>query len=264
MLLPLFLIGCAPMQTVETKPGIFTPRIPLTLYPSANFDGRRPNYVVLHHTSDDTAEEALATLTAKRPGVSAHYLVSRDGRILQLVDERMRAWHAGASYWKGQRDLNSASIGIELDNNGSEAYPEVQIVALLTLLEDLRVRYRLPPTAFIGHGDIAPGRKVDPSEFFPWRRLATRGYGIWCEPPHSPAPPGIEDDTLLNALGYDVRNLQAAVLAFKRRFRPDDRTPLMTANDRAMLWCLVQTQRGLLTDEYPPSAVQPRYSIPES
>ena len=151
--------------------------------PSPNQGPRRPTMVVLHYTTNDDAATAIRTLTNPEREVSAHYLVGRDGRIVQLVDETRRAWHAGASFWAGNRDVNSASIGIELDNNGHEPFPERQIVALLALLGDLRERYAIPAENIVGHSDVALGRKVDPGPQFPWRMLATQGYGRWCDPP---------------------------------------------------------------------------------
>ena len=113
--------------------------------PSPNHGPRRPTMVVLHYTTNNDTETALRTLTHPEREVSAHYLVGRDGRIVQLVDEARRAWHAGASYWQGNQDVNSASIGIELDNNGHEPFPDRQIDALLALLDDLRARYAIAP-----------------------------------------------------------------------------------------------------------------------
>jgi N-acetylmuramoyl-L-alanine amidase len=135
LLLPglLALAACAPLPTGNVGPGLA-----VRWQPSPNFDERRPNFVILHATSNDTAERALATLTDPAKRVSAHYLVGRDGAIHQLVDERARAWHAGESWWGGLADLNSASIGIELDNNGEEPFAGAQIAALLDLLADIR------------------------------------------------------------------------------------------------------------------------------
>jgi N-acetylmuramoyl-L-alanine amidase len=184
-------------------------------------------------------------LTGGASGVSSHYLIDRSGRLYYLVDERNRAWHAGESYWAGQRDLNSVSIGIELDNNGREPFAEPQIAALLQLLGELKTRYRLPAASFIGHGDIAPGRKVDPSALFPWKRLAENGFGLWCDPPYPAVPAGADTALLLQAFGYSVWNFDAAVAAFKRRFVPEDASPQMTEKDRAILYCLVQQAQAL-------------------
>jgi N-acetylmuramoyl-L-alanine amidase len=214
--------------------------MPVIEHLSGNFGARRPNYVILHHTSDDTAEESLRTLTNRRLEVSAHYLIGRDGKLYYLVDELARAWHAGEAYWGGLSDLNSASIGIELDNNGFEPFAEPMIETLLLLLTDLKARYNIPTANFLAHGDIIPGRKVDPSRFFPWKRLAERGFGLWCEPPYSPAPAGASDAFLLAAFGYDVSNFNAAVAAFKRRFLGVDNDRALSGDDRARLYCLIQ------------------------
>jgi N-acetylmuramoyl-L-alanine amidase len=217
--------------------------LPVEVRPSSSFDERRPNYVILHHTGDEDAERALTVLTDPLAKVSSHYLIARDGTIFYLVDEQVRAWHAGESYWAGNRDLNSASLGIELVNNGSEPFPETQIAALTALLADIKDRYRIPPANFLGHGDVAPGRKVDPSRWFPWQALAAQGFGLWCDAPQEPVP-GIDDTLLLGAFGYDVTNLDAAVAAFKRRFMPNDESSGMTDGDRAMLQCLLALRNG--------------------
>ncbi|HKA45238.1 MAG TPA: N-acetylmuramoyl-L-alanine amidase [Burkholderiales bacterium] len=227
----LALSACTPLPIRTT--------LPVDVRPSPNFGERRPNYVILHHTTNNDAGRALVTLTSPISQVSAHYLVGRDGRIAYLVDEWLRAWHAGESYWGGNRDLNSASIGIELDNNGEEPYAERQIEALLALLADLKARWSIPAANFLGHGDIAPGRKVDPGRLFPWRRLAAQGYGLWCDPPYGAAPAGADDELLLAALGYDVSRLPAAVAAFKRHYAPDDTTAALSDDQRAMARCLI-------------------------
>jgi len=209
---------------------------------SPNFNERRPSYVVLHHTSDDTADEALRTLTDPLREVSAHYLIARDGRIYQLVDERYRAWHAGRSRWAADADLNSSSIGVELDNNGAEPFPPEQIEALLGLLADLKTRYRIPTANFIGHADVAPGRKVDPSALFPWRDLAQRGFGLWCDPPYLPAPAELDAELALQLLGYDLSIRDAAVQAFKLHFVQSDVDTGITPSDRDLLHCLLQAR----------------------
>lgn len=227
------LAGCAPVA----------PRLGSAMAewaPSPNFEPRRANYVILHHTGSARLERALTTLTSPARGVSSHYLIGRDGRVLQLVDESQRAWHAGASWWGGQTDMNSASIGIELDNNGFEPFPPAQIDALLALLADIQARHRIPRANFLAHSDVAPGRKADPSVFFPWRRLAAAGFGLWCEPPFTPPPEGFDAMLGLAALGYDTRQPEAASAAFKRRFAPDDPDPRLNDTDRARLFCLLQ------------------------
>ena len=229
--LALLLAACAPMQQRAGGGSQWRP--------SPNFDERRPNFVIIHATSDDTADQALRTLTDPQRQVSAHYLIGRDGAVYQLVEERARAWHAGESKWGADTDLNSASLGIELDNNGDEPFPDIQIAALLTLLKGMQERHRIPAANFLGHGDVAPRRKVDPSRFFPWATLARQGYGLWCEPP-LPEPPADMDATLaLRALGYDVTDRAAAVQAFKRHFVQDETATEITERDRDVLYCLL-------------------------
>jgi N-acetylmuramoyl-L-alanine amidase len=207
---------------------------------SPSFDERRPNIVVLHHTTNDTAGQALQTLTNPALEVSSHYLIARDGTLYQLVDERYRAWHAGLSRWGAITDLNSASIGIELDNNGEEPFPAQQIEVLLALLADLKSRYDIPRANFLGHADVAPGRKVDPSRYFPWHTLAEHEFGLWCDPPLPAAPPDLDVQLALQALGYDPSRLEAAVHAFKLHFIQDDPGTQITPRDRDMLHCLLR------------------------
>ncbi|MGZ5091149.1 MAG: N-acetylmuramoyl-L-alanine amidase [Burkholderiales bacterium] len=240
------LFGCAalPAQRGETPTRQGT-SLTVEQRLSPNFDARRPNFVIIHHTSDGNAEEALDVLTDRERKVSAHYLIGRDGKLFQLVDEAARAWHAGESYWGGQRDMNSASIGIELDNDGNERFAEAQIETLVALLSDLKLRYSIPTANFLGHADIAPGRKTDPSRFFPWKRLAEQGFGLWCDPPYPPAPADVDTETLLQSLGYNVWNVDATISAFKLHFSPEDPTRQMSDNDRSMLYCLVLQKRSV-------------------
>jgi len=227
--------ACAPMPQ---RAGI-----PTVWQPSPNFDVRRPNFVIIHATASNTANRALHALTDPARQVSAHYLVARDGTLFQLIDERARAWHAGLSAWGADTDLNSASLGIELDNDGAEPFPDVQIEALLALLDDIATRYRIPAANYLGHGDIAPQRKVDPSAYFPWRTLAARGYGLWCDPPLPDAPADMDTMLALQAYGYDVSNPDAAVRAFKRHFLADDMTLEWDPRSRSTLHCLL-LQKG--------------------
>jgi N-acetylmuramoyl-L-alanine amidase len=220
--------------------------IPTEWQPSPNFNERRPDHVVIHYTGADHAADALRILSSARPRVSAHYLVVRDGTIIQLVDERARAWHAGASRWGSSIDINSSSIGIELDNNGREPYPQAQIDALLALLADLRQRYALPAANFLGHSDVAPRRKVDPGPLFPWRTLAAAGFGLWCEPPYPEPPPGFDATAGLRVLGYDTRDPAAAWSAFRLRYRPTELPLAPDELDRALVHCLARAQDGAI------------------
>ncbi len=194
-------------------------------YPSPNFgprrDGLRPELVVLHYTAMATAEAALDRLCDPAPEVSAHYLICEKGRVFRLVDEKMRAWHAGAGTWQGKADINSRSIGIELDNRGTHPFSEPQMAALETLLPAILTRWTIPASGVIGHSDMAPGRKFDPGPSFGWRRLARQGLAIW--PDDQPA----EGDwyRAAAALGYDVDSADA-LAAFRARFRPWATGPL--------------------------------------
>ncbi len=199
-----------------------------TWVPSPNFDERRPVVIVLHYTEQDSAEQSLRTLRTGNSGgpVSSHYLVGDDGAIYQLVADSHRAWHAGGGRWGTITDLNSASIGIEIDNNGREPFTEPQVQALLRLLDDLTARLRIPRTQVIGHSDLAPSRKIDPGALFPWRRLAEAGFGIWPADDAPPAPEGFDGMRALREVGYDTRDPEAVVRAFRLRFRGDAGTAL--------------------------------------
>lgn len=200
--------------------------------------------MIVHDTANRDVERALRTLTDPGGGVSAHYLIGRDGMLYQLVDESERAWHAGASYWGGNTDLNSASIGIELDNTGAEPYSEAQIVSLLALLKDLKERYRIPAHNFLGHGDVAPGRKVDPSRYFPWERLASEGFGSWCSEPPATSVAELPDPALaLQAIGYDVSDRTAALMAFRRHFLGVDADAEASEAERALMLCVAVEKR---------------------
>jgi N-acetylmuramoyl-L-alanine amidase len=232
LLLLSLLAACAPLPSGQSRD--------VPWLPSPNFDQRRPNFVILHQTSNDNVDKALATLTDPKRRVSAHYLIGRDGAVMQLVDESARAWHAGDSWWGGMTDLNSASIGIELDNNGDEAFAEPQIAALLLLLDELRKRYRIPQANYLAHGDIAPARKVDPGRLFPWQRLAQQGFGLWCETPPPAAPAGFDAMLGLQALGYDTKMPAAARSAFRRHFLAQDADTELASAEQALLHCLLQ------------------------
>jgi len=163
--------------------------------PSPNFDARTapPDMVVLHYTGMPTGEAALARMCDAEAKVSAHYMIEEDGRVFRLAPEERRAWHAGVSFWKGERDINAISIGIELVNPGHEfgyrPFPDVQIEAVIGLLDVIRGRWEIPDARILGHSDVAPDRKEDPGELFPWARLAEAGHGLWAEPAPAPGAP---------------------------------------------------------------------------
>lgn len=155
-------------------------------YPSPNFGERKApiDMLVLHYTGMDTAQAALERLADPTLGdarVSAHYLVDEQGQVFQLVDEQKRAWHAGESYWRGQTDINSRSIGIEIANPGDVPFPPAQMAAVAGLCKEIIARHGIPSWNVVGHSDIAPGRKADPGELFDWKWLAQQGVGLWPE-----------------------------------------------------------------------------------
>lgn len=132
---------------------------------TVNFNLRKPNYIVIHHTAQDSLQQTLRTFTLTKTQVSAHYVIGKNGEVVQMLSDYLRAWHAGVASWGKTTDINSASIGIELDNNGLEPFSEVQINSLLALLNQLKKQYTIPTQNIIGHSDIAPSRKTDPSAF---------------------------------------------------------------------------------------------------
>jgi len=212
------LAGCAHAPPAST-------RNPLAEWvPSPNYEPRRPVIIVLHATEQASAQQSLDTLrTANRGGkVSAHYLIGDEGRIYQLVADDQRAWHAGAGSWGTITDLNSVSIGIEIDNDIGEAYTEPQLEALLRLLEDLSTRLHIPKSQVIGHSDMAPTRKRDPGSLFPWQRLADAGFGRWPRGPLVDPPAGFDPWLAMAAIGYPLKDRAAAVRAFHRHYRGRD------------------------------------------
>ena len=209
---------------------------------TTNFDLRKPNFVVIHHTAQNSCEQTLKTFTLERSKVSAHYVICKDGTIHHMLNDYMRAWHGGISKWGNNSDLNSSSIGIELDNNGFEPFDSAQINSLLLLLAQLKENYKIPDANFIGHADIAPKRKVDPNIQFPWILLAQKGYGLWFEPDAKYSlPASISIPFALAMVGYDIKDTTAALLAFKRHFRADS-SAVVTENDRSVLFQLIQNK----------------------
>ena len=204
---------------------------------SVNFGIRKPNFVILHHTAQNSSDQTLKTFTIARTQVSAHYVIGRDGKIFQMVNDYLRAQHAGVGKWGNDTDLNSSSIGIEIDNNGDEPYPEAQIKSLLEVLAAVKKRYNIPVANFIGHADIAPTRKPDPNKF-PWKVLAKKGFGFWYDDVLLMPPADFDTTAALRIIGYDVKNLPAAITAFKRHFVQTDITPVLTPADRLILFNL--------------------------
>lgn len=218
---------------------------PLEETPSPNYGPRAGggpvDILLMHYTQMESGEAALKWLCDPRSNVSSHYLVFEDGRVVRLVDEARRAYHAGVSVWAGETDINSRSIGIEIVNPGHEGgyrpFPTVQIDALIALSHAILLRHPIPPERVLGHSDVAPLRKMDPGELFPWRRLHEEGVGYYL----TPAPPGngvgpragdrgveiVRLKDKFRQYGYGLaesdefdREMQAVVSAFQRHFRP--------------------------------------------
>lgn len=216
------------------------------LSPSPNFEprakGRTPDMIVLHYTGMQTADAALARLCEdKEPRVSCHYLVHDDGRIVQLVQEEMRAWHAGASSWENETDINSRSIGVEIVNPGHDFgypdFPSAQMDAVIALCRDIIARHSIRADRVLAHSDVAPGRKIDPGEKFPWAKLHENGVGHYVAPkplvPATSLQVGDEGESvaeiqsLFREYGYGIdingvfdEGTEQVVAAFQRHFRP--------------------------------------------
>jgi N-acetylmuramoyl-L-alanine amidase len=225
--------------------------------PSPNFGPRKapPHMLVLHYTGMPSGEAALARLRDPAVEVSSHYMVEEDGRIFRLVPEERRAWHAGRSSWRGETDVNGASIGVEIVNPGHEfgyrPYPQAQIAAVTALVGDIRSRWTIEDVNIVGHSDVAPDRKEDPGEMFPWKRLAEAGHGLWAEPAAAPGAPLTEGEESaavfalqagFTRLGYDSApsgkfdvHTAAVVRAFQRHWRPERVDGVAEGETRARL-----------------------------
>ena len=217
---------------------------------SPNFDarpaGQAVDILLLHYTGMRDAEAALTRLCDPAAKVSAHYCIGEDGGVTRLVAEQARAWHAGVGLWAGAGDINARSIGIELVNPGHEfgyrAFPQDQIAALIDLGRDIVSRHRIAPARVLGHSDVAPLRKQDPGELFPWARLAAAGIGLWpVGAPPAPVPEPAEIKRRLAAFGYGYLDddLDAVVRAFQRHFRPEQVTGVVDEQTMGRLEALL-------------------------
>ena len=232
--------------------------------PSPNKDeravGRQVDHLILHYTGMQSADAAVERLTDAEARVSAHYTVAEDGRIFRHVPEAERAWHSGVSHWRGETDMNGASIGVEIANPGHEfgyvPFAEVQMISVIDLCKDILSRHPIPPRNVIGHSDVAPLRKMDPGEKFPWRRLAGEGIGVWPEADQvdnlpdlgpmssSPTVRSIQQDFETFGYGLGVNGMydaatQAVVTAFQRHFRPKKVDGIADAETQSLLKALL-------------------------
>jgi len=222
--------------------------------PSPNFDARdrAPDMLLLHYTGMPTAEESLARMHDPAAKVSAHYFVDEDGSVISLVAEQSRAWHAGVAFWRGESDINSCSIGIEIQNPGHEfgyrAFPDVQIDSVIQLCKDILSRHDIPANRVLGHSDVAPGRKKDPGELFPWQRLAGEGIGLWPQGinPSSEGEVDIPElQKTLAGFGYDIKltgendvQTKRVVMAFQRHWQQEKIDGIADAGTAAILQAL--------------------------
>ncbi len=205
---------------------------------TTNFGMRKPNFVIIHHTAQNSCDSTLRTFTLTRTQVSAHYVICRNGIIHHMLNDYLRAWHAGTGKWGNVTDVNSSSIGIELDNNGFEVFSAEQINSLLELLKQLKKSYGIPAANFIGHLDIAPSRKVDPNKYFPWQQLAQKGFGNWYDTANVKVPENFNVMQSLRVIGYDTRDSVSAVKAFKLHFRQLDANSAVNDDDRKIIYVL--------------------------
>lgn len=207
---------------------------------TTNFNLRKPNFVIIHHTAQNSCEQTLKTFTNTRTQVSAHYVICKDGTIHHMLNDYLRAWHGGVSKWGNNTDINSSSIGIEIDNNGLEAFTDQQINSLLTLLMNLKKVYTIPTANFIGHQDIAPGRKVDPNVYFPWKRLADSGFGIWwSDTTNVVVPYDFNPLQALRIVGYDIKDSVAVIQTFKRKYEQiEDKNAVLNEGDKKIVYTL--------------------------
>ncbi len=203
---------------------------------NARAAGKSIRYVILHYTGMPEPDASRAWLCDPKSEVSAHYLIERTGQTWQLVAETDRAWHAGVSFWQGETDMNSVSVGIELVNRGHQwgyqDFPAAQIAACAELVRGIMQRHTIPPRNILGHSDIAPQRKEDPGELFPWQELAKQGIGFWPEEnakanANAPTLSLTDARALLRRVGYDCpqdgeydMTLRRVLLAFQRHWLP--------------------------------------------
>ncbi len=205
---------------------------------TTNFGMRKANFVIIHHTAQNACDTTLRTFTLPRTQVSAHYVICKNGTIQHMLSDYLRAWHAGNSKWGNVTDINSVSIGIELDNNGFENFTEPQMKSLLLLLSKLKKDNNIPTANFIGHADIAPKRKNDPNKYFPWKELAKNNFGNWYDTANINVPLNFNAIQALRIIGYDTRDSLAAIKAFKLHFVQQDNSTYLTEADKKIIFDL--------------------------
>jgi N-acetylmuramoyl-L-alanine amidase len=229
-------------KTLRKEPALFSTEQGKAPYwvGTTNFNMRKPNLVIIHHTAQNSCEQTLKTFTLQRTQVSAHYVICKDGTVHHMLNDYLRAWHGGIGKWGNITDINSSSIGIEIDNNGFEAFTDPQMNSLLRVLDTLKKRHGIPTANFIGHSDIAPTRKVDPNVNFSWQTLAKRGFGLWYDEVRDTIPYTFNSMQALRIIGYDTKDSIAAIGAFKRKFLQQDKSRELTTEDKRILYNLMK------------------------
>jgi len=214
--------------------------IPSEFVGTVNFGIRKPNYVIIHFTAQDSVQQTLKTFTVTETQTSAHYVIAKNGKVFHMVNDYLRANHAGLGKWGSVTDMNSCSIGIEIDNNSHEPFTNAQVNSLLILLAQLKKSYNIPQANFIGHQDFAPKRKPDPGPLFPWKTLAQHGFGFWSDDLLELPPDNFDYAIALKLIGYDTSDINAAIVAFKRHFIQTDISPQLTQLDLNVLYNVYQ------------------------
>lgn len=206
---------------------------------TTNFNMRKPNFVIIHHTAQNSCDQTLKTFTTPKTGVSAHYVICKDGSLHHMLNDYLRAWHGGVAKWGANTDINSSSIGIEIDNNGVDSFATPQIITLLQLLTNLKKAYSIPAANFIGHADIAPTRKNDPNVTFPWKALADAGFGLWWSDTTNVAvPANFNHLQALRIIGYDIKDTTAVIQTFNRKYLQQDKQSTLPEAGRKVLYAL--------------------------
>jgi len=223
----------------QTPPKDSLPQIVKSWVGTTNFNMRKPNFVIIHHTAQNSCDQTLKTFTMPKTQVSAHYVICKDGTVHHMLNDYLRAWHGGIARWGNNTDINSSSIGIEIDNNGFDTFATAQINTLLQLLANLKKAYAVPTANFIGHADIAPTRKNDPNITFPWKKLSDAGFGLWwADTTGVSIPQNFNHLQALRIIGYDVRDTSAVIQTFNRKFLQQEGRGGLTEEARKILYTL--------------------------
>ena len=262
LILTLFVYSCAPKPFADTnkiyykqardfaniiasapKDSVIADSLKYPFYNAytTNFGMRKPNTVIIHYTAQNSCNQTIKTFTTPAREVSAHYVICKDGTLHHMLNDYLRAWHAGLSKWGNNSDINSSSVGIEIDNNGKDSFSLAQLNTLYGLLSFLKKTYNVPVANFIGHSDVAPARKIDPGILFPWKALSEKGYGNWYgDTTGIILPADFNDLYALRIIGYDISNLSAATIAFRQHFLATANAGELNEREKKVLYVLMQ------------------------